>query len=126
VFDKFDKQFKAGAWNTSQIGEVIRGYVESVGEPDTAYVIPFPYWVDTRLVGINAGFPTTDFALSSEFIPDTLNEPRTKLFILKEEDIEHLEELKQMYPNAVVKLHLNPLEGKNFYSVLVPGTEVTP
>ena len=57
VFKTFDEQFMAGAWNTSEIGKVIRGFAESVGTSETAYVVPFPYWVDTRLVGINAGFP---------------------------------------------------------------------
>ena len=48
-----------------QIGQVIRGFADSVGDADDAYVIPYPYWVDTRLVGINAGYPTTDYALNA-------------------------------------------------------------
>lgn len=124
VFDRFDRQFKAGAWNTSQIGAVIRGYATSIGAPDTAYVIPYPYWVDTRLVGINAGYPTRDYALSPEFIADSKDEVRTKLFILKEEDKEHLAEVLELYPNGVVTLHTSPLEGKNFYAVLVPGVSI--
>lgn len=43
VFRQFDRQFMAGAWNTSQIGHVIRAFADSIGNPDSAYVVPYPY-----------------------------------------------------------------------------------
>ncbi|NTU75287.1 MAG: glycosyltransferase family 39 protein, partial [Anaerolineaceae bacterium] len=52
VFRQYDQQFMAGAWNTSQIGQVVREFSDTLGSPDAAYVVPYPYWVDTRLVGI--------------------------------------------------------------------------
>ena len=121
VFEKFHQQFMGGAWNTSEMGQVIRGFADSVGTPDTAYVVPFAHWVDTRLVGINAGYPTKDYALWPEDFEKTLSEPRTKLFIVKFDDSAALEKLKQMYPSGVLALHTNPLEGKNFWTYLVPG-----
>ncbi len=121
VFEKFHQQFMGGAWNTSEMGQVIRGFADSVGTPDTAYVVPFAHWVDTRLVGINAGYPTKDYALWPEDFEKTLSEPRTKLFIVKYDDSAALEKLKQMYPSGVLALHTNPLEGKNFWTYLVPG-----
>jgi len=33
------------------------------GETDTVWVVPFPYWVDTRLPGVWAGIPNRDFAM---------------------------------------------------------------
>lgn len=113
----------AGAWNTSEIGKVIRGFADSVGSENSAYVVPFPYWVDTRLVGINAGFPTKDYALWPDQFEQTLSESQTKLFILKEEDNEDLKLLQDMYPNGTVKLFDNPREGKDFWIFTVPAEQ---
>ena len=73
VFSKYADQFMANAWNTSEIGSVISQFVKKGNSPDNAFVIPFPYWVDTRLVGINAGYPRKDYALWAEDIKTTLN-----------------------------------------------------
>jgi hypothetical protein len=51
------KVFEQSAWNTSEMGEVIRQFTTSVGSEDTAWVLAYPHWVDTRLVGMNAGYP---------------------------------------------------------------------
>jgi hypothetical protein len=121
VFKTFDDQFMAGAWNTSEIGRVIRGFANSVGTDDTAFVVPFPYWVDTRLVGINAGFPQKDYALWPDNFKDTLAEKRAKLFILKAEDTEDLGKLQAMYPGGTTTTHKNPREGKDFFIFFVPA-----
>ncbi len=121
VFKTFDEQFMAGAWNTSEIGRVIRGFADSVGTSETAYVVPFPYWVDTRLVGINAGYPQKDYALWPDNFKDTLTEKRAKLFILKAEDTEDLAKLQSMYPVGTTTTFTNPREGKDFFIFIVPA-----
>jgi hypothetical protein len=123
VFKTFDNQFMAGAWNTDEIGKVVRGFADSVGTEDTAYVVPFPYWVDTRLVGINAGFPMKDYALWPDNFKDTLTEKRAKLFILKAEDTDDLQKLESMYPEGTTTVHKNPREGKDFFIFFVPATQ---
>ncbi|MEM5773846.1 MAG: glycosyltransferase family 39 protein, partial [Anaerolineaceae bacterium] len=121
VFDQFDNQFMSGAWNTSEIGGVIRGFVDSeIGNPDTAYVVPFPYWVDTRLVGINAGFPEKDYALWPEDFSQTLAQPGAKLFIIKSEDQQSILDLQALYPQSSYWLHTSRLPGKDFWVLLVP------
>lgn len=121
MFNQFHNQFLGGAWNTSQIGHVIRGFADSVGDPDSAYVIPYPYWVDTRLVGINAGYPTKDYALNTNLIPETTRNPQTKLFIFNTEDSEALNALMTYYPQGTLVRYTSPLEGKDFFGFLVPG-----
>jgi hypothetical protein len=121
VFKTFDDQFMAGAWNTSEIGRVIRGFTDSVGTDDTAFVVPFPYWVDTRLVGINAGYPQKDYALWPDKFQDTLAETRAKLFILKAEDTADLATLQALYPSGTTTTHTNPHEGKDFFIFFVPA-----
>lgn len=126
VFKTYKQQFLAGAWNTSQMGEVIGGFVKSGGTMDTAYVVPFPYWVDTRLVGINAGFPTKDYALWPDQFESTLSETREKLFIVKQEDTADLEKLQSLYPQGTVTLYdVTEYEGKDFYIFRVPAVGST-
>ncbi len=126
VFEQFDDQFMAGAWNTSEIGKVIRGFVDSeIGTPDTAYVVPFPYWVDTRLVGINAGFPEKDYALWPEDFSQTLSQPGAKLFIIKSEDQQSILDLQALYPQSSYWLHTAQLPGKDFWVLLVPPDPTT-
>ncbi len=120
VFRQFDRQFMAGAWNTSQIGAVIRGFSESQGNPDTAYVVPYPHWVDTRLVGINAGYPLKDYALWPDQFETTLSEKRAKLFVINPRDEDAVHKLQELYPNGWLYFYDVELEGKDFLLYFVP------
>lgn len=126
VFNKYDNQFMAGAWNTSEIGQVIRSFAGSVGSFDSAYVVPYPHWVDTRLVGINAGVPLRDYALWPDQLSLTLNEPRAKLFIVHPEDDPTVELLWDLYPQGILNRYDARIDGKDFLVFFVPpqGSEL--
>ncbi len=126
VFTTFDRQFMAGAWNTSEIGKTIRFYADTIGSSETAYVVPYPYWVDTRLVGINAGFPRKDYALWPEDFNTTLDIPAPKLFIVYEKDLESLKKLQNLYPDGITSYHNARLEGKDYFIFLVPPDRSVP
>ena len=111
----------AGAWNTSDIGQVIGNFANSIGTPDTAYVVPYPYWVDTRLVGINAGYPFKDYALWPQDFASTQEIHSAKLFIVFYQDQTDLDALKAMYPNGTQTMFHSPYEGKDFYILFVPA-----
>ncbi|MCX6067021.1 MAG: glycosyltransferase family 39 protein, partial [Chloroflexi bacterium] len=123
VFNDFSTQFLKGAWNTSDIGRVIRSFVAAGNSPDNAYVVPFPYWVDTRLAGIQAGYPTTDFALWRDDLWKTQSLAGSKLFIVKEEDQDTLKVLHDLYPSGMLGHFTNPLEGKTFWIFTVPENQ---
>ena len=120
-FRQFDTQFMKGAWNTSQIGAVIRGFADSVGSPDNAYVIPFPHWVDTRLVGINAGYARKDYALPRQDLVKTVGVAGPKLFIFKPEDSQTFSALQQLFPQGSYSMRASSYEGKDFMVYLVPA-----
>jgi hypothetical protein len=120
VFKQYQLSFQLSAWNTSEIGRVIRGFADSVGRADRAWVVPYPYWVDTRLVGMNAGYPTTDYALWPEDFKTTLDKPETKMFILKPDDGKSLQLLQELYPQGSLKTYQSKVEGKDFYIYLIP------
>ena len=71
VFNKFDANFKLGAWNTSEMGGLISEFRDEYGQTDSVWIVPFPHWVDTRLPACGRAFPNRDFALwPDEFCRD--------------------------------------------------------
>lgn len=123
VFNQYERQYALSVWNTSELGRVIHGFTESIGSIDTAWVVPYPYWVDTRLVGVNAGYSIRDLALWPDGFQGTLADPRAKLFLLHPDDTANLEMLRQLYPDGNVQPYTSSIEGKNFVIFFVPPQE---
>ena len=77
-------------------------------------------------MGIQAGYPTKDYALSRDQLSDTQPVTGNKLFIIKEEDQQTLVALRQLYPSGLVGHFTSQLEGKNFWTYLVPDPTLNP
>jgi 4-amino-4-deoxy-L-arabinose transferase-like glycosyltransferase len=120
VFDKYALQFKGGAWNSSQMGAVIKQFGTTYGTTDSAWIVPYPHWVDTRLPGVWAGIPNRDFALWPEQLEMSLTLPGPKLFILKPEDEVTLDKLHSLYPRGVVSTYPSDVVGHEFLIYFVP------
>ncbi len=120
LFNQYAAQYMRSMWNTEQIGEVIAQFADTIGSPDTAYVVPYPYWVDTRLVGIHAGYPSKDYAVRREDLFRTQDAAGAKLFIFKPEDVETLSVLTSLYPAGQSRQIVGTYQGKDFvtYTVL--------
>ena len=123
VFNKYASQYAAGAWNSSEMGAVIKQFGQTFGSTDNAWIVPYPYWVDTRLPGVWAGIPNRDFAMWSRDLELTLDVSGTKLFIVNSMDTEAMEHLKALYPTGVWSQFKSKtgLEGKDFMIFLVPA-----
>ncbi len=119
VFRQYYQSYVGGAWNTSEMGDVVREFAVLSGTSDTAWVVAYPYWVDTRLVGMNAGLTTRDMAIWPDHFADTLNDPRMKLFIIYPEDQQDQETLRQLYPQGQMTTYVSHV-GKDFLLYLVP------
>jgi hypothetical protein len=122
VFNDYNQTYINKSLNTSEIGSVVKGFVDIYGDPDSAYVVSYPYWVDTRLVGMNAGFPIKDYAIRPEGFNETLSNPRAKMFILNPEDADSLKLLRQLYPDRNEIIYQGRIESKNFIVFLVPAS----
>ncbi len=119
VFNKFDTNFRLGAWNTSEMGQVISQFRGKYGQTDTVWIVPFPHWVDTRLPGVWAGIPNRDFALWPENFAGTLNVPAPKMIIFWNADLETENALKELYPNGVLNRYTSATPGKDFMIFMV-------
>jgi hypothetical protein len=116
VFTDYAIPHRNSTWNTSEIGAVIRGFANTIGSYETTHVIPYEHWVDTRLVGINAGDPSRDYGVWPKDLDAIPPEPdRPQLFIFKPEDEEGLRRLQELYPNGVLKHENSAVEGRDFF-----------
>jgi len=120
VFYQWNRIHRMSTWNSSEIGGVIRAFAESVGTPDSAWVIPYPYWVDTRVVGIVAGYPTKDYALDPKELASTVSYPEDKLFILYPQDQASLQQLEILYPTGELSTYHSQEPTKDFLMFFVP------
>jgi 4-amino-4-deoxy-L-arabinose transferase-like glycosyltransferase len=120
VFDEYQRVYALSSWNTSEMGQVIRDFSRSLGTSDTAWVVAYPHWVDTRLVGIHAGYPLKDFAIWPDQFEATKSDPRAKLFLLKPEDSASLQALQILYPLGVVQQYDSKVENHDFWMYFIP------
>lgn len=120
TFEEYAEQLERSAWNTGDAGRTIKGYVESIGSYDTAHVVAFPYWMDTRLVGIHAGQPTRDYAIWPDELDQLADETRNQLFIVNPNDEEGIERLHALFPSGITKIWRSPVEGHDFIIYFVP------
>jgi hypothetical protein len=120
VFNQYANLYAQSSWNTSEMGEVARGFTETFGDESSVWVVAFPYWVDGRLVAINANQSRKDFSIIGERLPATLQTPGAKLFLLSAEDQKDLESLQQLYPNGIYTIRPGNY-GKKFITFIVPG-----
>ncbi len=132
VFHQFDQNYRNGAWNSSEMGAVIKNFDQTYGETETVWIVPFPFWVDTRLPGVWAGIPNRDFAIWPDHLGDTLQYTGPKLFIVKASlqdpnanDQQTLNMLKILYPQGTLNLHKSSVPGHDFWIFFVPGSSTS-
>ena len=91
-------------------------------------MVPFPYWVDTRLPAVWAGIPNRDMAMWTDNISSTLELTGPKLFMVKANvddpnanDQASLDVLKALYPTGQLRLFKSDIAGHDFWIFLVPA-----
>jgi hypothetical protein len=119
VFRQFDRNFRRGAWNSSEMGQVISAFRDEYGQTDTVWIVPYPHWVDTRLPGIWAGIPNRDFALWPDGFEDTRALAGPKLIIFWPEDTETMQALQQLYPRGELTRYQSRMPSKDFMEFFV-------
>lgn len=122
VFNQYDKQYSASAWNSSEMSEVVRGFTDSVGKIENVWVMAYPHWVDTRLIGMLSGYPLRDFVLFPEQLESLPANQEAKLFLIKPEDESSKSLLQTIYPQGWFQEYTSQSPNKNFIMFFVPQT----
>jgi hypothetical protein len=106
-FQDFDNQTSRSGASVGDIADAIRG-AEIVGvQPDEAYIIDYPYWLDIRNIGINMGnigwAPAHNVRVED---PLPVQQPgRPLLLIFNLNDTARLEEAKRTYPDYYISTY---------------------
>ena len=114
VFRQFDKNFRIGAWNSSEMGKTIKFFGDVYGQTDTVWIVPYNQWVDTRLPAMWMGIPNRDFALWPNQFVSTLYLPAPKMILFNTKDADTENVLKQLYPNGALSRYTSVTMGKDF------------
>jgi hypothetical protein len=110
VFHVFDPSYRRAVWNSTEMAQVIKEHKNM----ETAWIVPYWQWVDTRLPAIWLGDVTGDLALWPDEFFATKQISGAKLFIFKPEDLETEIFLKQIYPEGTLSRYTSASIGKDF------------
>jgi 4-amino-4-deoxy-L-arabinose transferase-like glycosyltransferase len=122
VFNQYATDYSNGSWNSSEMGAVIKQFGQSYGSTDNSWIVPYPYWVDTRLPGVWAGIPNRDFAIWPQDFSTTVTVQGPKLFIVNVQDTTDIEGLGALYPQGIWSRFISKtkLPGKDFMIFFIP------
>ena len=121
-FVAYDAHILRSSWNATEMGAVVREFVESGGEMEDVYHVPYPHWVDTRNIAINAGDITWRQAvMEMEEIADHAGDPSPKLYLVHPADGEAQQALREAYPDGTVERYRSDRPGKDFLIFRAPG-----
>lgn len=122
IFNQYQAQFKQSNWNTRDMGLLMKDFIDKGGSPDQAWVVPYPFWADTRLPLFWAGtIYRGESAITPDRFPETLSMSGAKLFMIHKDDLTSLESLQALYPDGVVTIYQAEDPTKNFYVFRVSG-----
>jgi 4-amino-4-deoxy-L-arabinose transferase-like glycosyltransferase len=110
VFQTFDGTYRYAVWNSTEMAKVIQKH----GDVQSAWIIPYWQWVDTRLPAIWLGDVYGDFALWPEEFFATTTVPGPKLFIFHPDDVETETSLRELYPDGTLSRYTSSALYKDF------------
>jgi hypothetical protein len=120
VFRQYRRNYEQSSWNTTEMGDVIRRFALSAGRLESSWVVAFPHWADTRLVGMHAGDPTRDFAIQVDQIDETVYYPWAKLFLVNPLDQDAVNTLQEVYPQGWLQQYHSQYENRDFLIFVAP------
>ncbi len=121
VFRQYNDQYIRSSWNTSEMGAVMKSAMQRGVPAENVWIVPYPYWVDTRLPPIWAGVPGPDIAVPREELAKTLETPGPKVFMVKIDDLETLNLLQSLYPSGALQVYDSYIDDAyNFWTLSVP------
>lgn len=120
-FVQYDVHIRRSIWNATEMGEVVRTFVNGGGELHNVYHVPYPHWVDTRNIAINAGDITWRNAVTDlDQIAQHKLQPGRKLYLLHPRHDTALNVLRSVYPEGVLRRYRSERPGKDFLLYFVP------
>jgi 4-amino-4-deoxy-L-arabinose transferase-like glycosyltransferase len=122
-FVEYDAHYRLSAWNASEIGAVVREYVDNGGTFEEVYHVPYPHWVDTRNIGITAGnIEWRNAVLDLSELESHAAEPGRRLYVVHPSHSVALQLLHSLYPHGELTHRTSERPGKDYMLFYVPAT----
>jgi len=135
-FVDYWNQYQRNALNTTEIASAIAGFIESGGDPDNAWIIAWPYWIDTRGVGIELGDPPwNNVILKTEELDeharslapgtgdgDNAGAGQPRFYVLHPADSMTLQRLRTLFPAGWSSSFISAHPDRSFVLFYVPRT----
>jgi uncharacterized membrane protein len=120
-FVRYAAQFDGQAWNASEFARVIRGFADTCGSLDQAYIAPWPYFIDGRAAALELGdWEWYNLLDDLTGLEEQALRPGNKLYLVHPGDQESLTRLREIYPKAQVRPFRSAAPGHGFWVVFVP------
>ena len=123
VIGEYGDQQRLNSWNTAQAAAVVSSFTTSIGSFDDVHMVSYPHWMDSRLVALLAGRPGLDIILWPDQIDALVEQDRPQLFMLHHADVEGLDRLRAKFPGGITNRHAAAVEGRDFITYLVLGSD---
>jgi hypothetical protein len=126
VFRQYDQQYRFFDWNSSEMGQVVREFLDSGNSMKQVFMLEYPYWVDSRLVAIAAGHPSVDPITKRERLFDTVKIAPPKMFLMYQGDQLSLEILTLLYPQGTLNRYTSDTARHDFWVYTVAANAGKP
>ncbi len=104
IFREYATTYCRIALNASDAAEILRGFYAGGGPETNAFYVAYPYWFDSRLIGMWLGNMDWPYTIWYEDLPQALEAHRSlagpKLYLVHPEDHASLAALQVAYPTG--------------------------
>lgn len=127
VFRQYDQQYRANEWNSTEVGNLVRKFLDNGNTIQQVFVLAFPNWVDSRIVAMTAGHPEVNPYLASENLKETVNFTQPLMFLMHQDDTIDLEILQSLYPQGILNRYTSDnAPSHDFWAYFVPASSSIP
>lgn len=121
-FRAYDEHIRHSIWNTTELGAVLKSFEVEGADVNNAFHVPYPHWVDTRNIGINAGHVRWDNVVTDQAVlASHMNGDRPRLYFVHPSDMEMLQSLLSLFPEGIVEHYDSLRQGRDFVIFRVPA-----
>lgn len=123
VFQRFARDNRLYHFDTGAVGAEVRGFLAAGGHIQNVGVVRVPHWMDTRLGAIAAGVFRVDLGIDRQELEGFLSRPGRKLLVVKDDDHETLNALRELRPEVRPRARPTNNPGGFFWVFELPGAK---